>query len=261
MRRSCVPAAFALVLALSFLAAGIGPGLAHAAPTTTFAEEFNGPAGAVPDRTRWAYDVGGDGWGNQELENYTRSASNASLDGDGHLVITARQTGALSYTSTRLVTRGRFAQAYGHFEARMRMPAGAGLWPAFWLLGANCGEDTPYPRCGEIDVVENCGDPTAVSTHAHGPHLVFGHDHAVETPTTGWHTYAVDWTPVRLSWWVDGKFVQTMTKSQARRGWVFDHPFYLIVNLAVGGDWPGAPAPTTRFPAQLLVDEIRVTTS
>jgi beta-glucanase (GH16 family) len=249
------------LVACSWLVFVAPPGRAGVAATTTFADEFSGPAGSAPDNTRWNYDVGGVGWGKNELQAYTSSTENASHDGKGHLLITARTTDSGGYTSSRIVTRGRFYQAFGHFEARLKMPVGAGLWPAFWLLGSTCGESASWPRCGEIDVVENRGESSWVSTHAHGPRFDVGKHHRLERPTTEWHVYAVTWAPNRLSWSIDGEVVQTLKKSEAGRGWVFHRPFIIILNLAVGGHWPGAPTPATRFPAEFLVDHVRVTTS
>ena len=230
------------------------------APTTTFDDEFSGAAGSAPNAALWGYDTGGGGWGNNELETYTSSTQNASLDGQGHLVITAIKDLSGHYTSARLQTFASFAQTYGHFEARMALPAGQGLWPAFWILGQNCYQSTPWPQCGEIDAMENLGnDPNVVETHAHGPNLDFGGPHTLAVPATGWHTYALDWSASQVSWSIDGTVVQTMTKAQAGSGWVFDHPFFVILNLAVGGDWPGAPDASTVFPARVLVDDVRVT--
>ena len=129
-----------------------------------FDDEFEGPAGSPPDAAKWTYDRGGSGWGNDELQYYTDSTRNAALDGSGALVISVRaeRQHGRKYTSARLKTLGRFAQAYGHFEARIRIPQGQGIWPAFWLLGSDM-DAVGWPQCGEIDVMENIGrEPTLV---------------------------------------------------------------------------------------------------
>jgi len=257
--------AVAAIIALGAMVSAAPPALSEvrAGPSVmTFDDEFDGPRAAPPDASRWGYDLGGGGWGNDELQRYTDSTRNAALDGRGHLAITARRTATGGYTSARLVTRGKFTQTYGHFEARMRLVEGQGLWPAFWLLGANCDEGTPYPDCGEIDVMENTGNNVRrIRTHAHGagdmdfsvsPHVLPGNG------GVNWHVYAVDWNPSSVSWLIDGNVVQTMTRQQAARGWSFDHRFYVIVNLAVGGELAGPPDSSTRFPASILVDYVRV---
>ncbi|MGH3570849.1 MAG: glycoside hydrolase family 16 protein [Pseudonocardiaceae bacterium] len=242
--------------------------------TLTFDDEFNGPTGSAPNPLRWLHDVGGTGWGNQELQYYTAGTNNTYLDGQGHLVIAADQSsstlpcwyGTCTYTSGKLTTRqpqlATFSQGYGHFEVRIKMPAGKGLWPAFWLVG----EDITYAgarKAGELDVMEVIGDKTMeVQQHAHGPDLDFGQAFTlpVGQSVADWHTYAVHWTPNRIEWQVDGHVTQTMTKEQAGDGWVFNHPFYILLNLAVGGDWPGTPDATATFPAKMLVDYVRVYT-
>jgi beta-glucanase (GH16 family) len=243
--------------------------------TLTLDEEFNGSPGAPPDPLTWLHDVGGTGWGNQELQYYTAGTNNTYLDGQGHLVIVAYQGsggfscwyGTCAYTSAKLTTRqaqlATFSQGYGYFEARIKVPTRKGLWPAFWLVG----EDITYagPRkAGEIDIMEALGDePREVQQHAHGPDLNFGKAFTLPTgqSVADWHTYAVHWTPNQIQWRVDGQVTQSMTKKQAGDGWVFDHPFYILLNLAVGGDWPGTPDATTAFPARMLIDYVRVYTT
>jgi len=150
---------------------GGGAGAGPAAMSLAFADEFDGPAGARPDVTRWVNDVGGNGWGNNELQYYTNSTRNAALDGAGHLVVTAiaETMGGRSYTSARIKTQGTFEQAYGRFEARIQLPSGRGLWPAFWLLGSNLVQ-AGWPACGEIDVMEAIGSQPSVNRGSlHGP--------------------------------------------------------------------------------------------
>lgn len=245
------------------------PGRTNAAPagSLVFDEGFAGPAGAPADPKRWRPETGGTGWGNNELQFYTDGA-NTFLDGQGNLVIEARKSddehtcwyGSCRYTSGKLVTKGSFSQRYGRFEARMKVPAGRGLWAAFWLLGDNI-DDVGHPLCGEIDVMETLGhQPGKIQQHAQGPHLRYGGGHLLPAgqEISDWHTYAVDWTPESITWLIDDVATLTLTKEQAERSWVFDHPFYLLLNLAVGGDWPGSPDSETVFPAKLLVDYVRV---
>jgi beta-glucanase (GH16 family) len=232
----------------------------------TFDDEFDGPAGSPPDPSRWLPDIGGTGWGNNELQYYTRSG-NAFLDGQGHLVIEARRAsdtqtcwyGTCQYTSGKVTTYGTFAQAYGRFEARMRVPAGRGFLPAFWLLGDNIYK-VRHPQEGEIDVVETVGNQAnRVQQHAHGPGLDFGYAYGLPAgqTVTDWHTYAIEWSPDRITWAVDGRLSRMLLRDDAGAGWVFDHPFFILLDLAVGGDWPGPPDVQTHFPARLEVDYVR----
>jgi beta-glucanase (GH16 family) len=243
--------------------------------TLAWADEFDGRAGAAVDSTRWTYDVGGSGWGNQELEYYQPGAANAALDGDGHLVITARAEaptagtcwyGACRYTSARLLTKGKFAATYGRFEARLKLPAGQGLWPAFWMLGDNI-DAVGWPRSGEIDVMENIGkEPSTVHGTMHGPGYsgasgiggAAGLDRG--TVADDFHVYAVEWEPLQIRWYLDDRVYRTSTPADLPTGtqWVYDHPFFLILNVAVGGQWPGSPDATTTFPQRMTVDYVRV---
>jgi beta-glucanase (GH16 family) len=240
----------------------------------TWSDEFNGVAGTAPDSGKWVRESGGSGWGNNELQYYTSSTSNAAMDGNGHLVITARKEnpagygcwyGSCQYTSARLNTAGRFTQAYGRFEARIKVPRGQGLWPAFWMLGDNIGS-VGWPASGEIDVMENVGyEPGTVHGSLHGPGYSGGN------PLTGWytlpggaaladsfHTFAVDWVPDSVTFYIDGIQYQRRTPADTSSPWVFNHPFFLILNVAVGGNWPGSPNASTSFPQQMVVDYVRV---
>jgi beta-glucanase (GH16 family) len=242
--------------------------------TLSWQDEFDGPAGAPVDTAHWVADTGGGGWGNQEREYYT-AGENAALDGAGHLVITARQEppnstrtcwyGACRYTSARILTRGRLEGMYGRFEASIRIPRGQGLWPAFWLLGANIGT-AGWPSCGEIDVMENIGrEPLIVHGTMHGPGYSgdkgIGRAYSSSAPfADDFHVYAVEWEPTAVRWYVDGTLYHEVTPSGLPSGarWVFDHPFFILLNVAVGGNWPGDPDSTTTFPQQMLVDYVRV---
>ncbi|GAB3233616.1 glycoside hydrolase family 16 protein [Glycomyces halotolerans] len=246
-----------------------------AAQQLVWSDEFDRAAGTPPDPAKWRYDIGGEGWGNAEHQYYTDSTDNSAHDGAGNLVITARKNnpagyqcwyGACEYTSARLLTAETFTQAYGRFEARMQIPRGQGIWPAFWMLGDNFG-DVGWPNSGEIDIMENIGsEPGTVHGTVHGPgysgaggigngYTLPGGQHFAD----GFHTFAVDWTPDSITWSVDGNEYFTLTPADlGGNEWVFDHPFFMIMNVAVGGQWPGYPDATTQFPQQLKVDYVRV---
>ena len=231
-----------------------------------WADEFEGPANAAPDPSKWTRDLGRSGWGNQELENYTASTENAFLDGAGHLVIQAVRTGAGGYTSARLKTQGLAGFTYGKIEARIQIPYGQGIWPAFWMLGEDI-EKNGWPRCGEIDIMENIGkEPATVHGTVHGP----GYSGAkgIGAPNVlaagrfadAFHVYAAVWERESIEFLVDGRSYKRITPADLPEGakWVYDHPFFLLLNLAVGGSWPGNPDATTEFPRRMTVDYVRV---
>ncbi|MFE5245478.1 MULTISPECIES: glycoside hydrolase family 16 protein [unclassified Streptomyces] len=249
---------------------------AAATAAVTFADEFDGPAGSAVDGGKWLTETG-DNVSNHERQYYTAGTSNAALDGQGNLVITARKEnpgnyqcwyGRCEYTSSRLNTSGRFTSTYGHVESRMKIPRGQGIWPAFWMLGADIGS-VGWPNSGEIDIMENVGfEPGTVHGTLHGPgYSGSGGIGAGYTLPGGaafaddFHTFAVDWAPDSITWSVDGTVYQRRTPADLNGNrWVFDKPFFLILNLAVGGYWPGDPDGSTTFPQQLVVDYVRVTT-
>jgi beta-glucanase (GH16 family) len=242
----------------------------------TWSDDFSGADGSTPDATKWAYDLGGGGWGNQELETYTSRAQNAQIKG-GNLVITAQQetfTGTdgitRNYTSARLKTQDLFKQAYGRFEARIKIPKGQGIWPAFWMLG-NDISTVSWPKCGEIDIMENIGrEPGINHGSLHGPSTTAPTSDMTSTislpagPAYGddFHVYAIEWEPGTVRFYVDANNYATFTQAQWPAGgqWVFDKPFFILLNVAVGGSWPGSPDATTQFPQQMLVDYLRVYT-
>jgi beta-glucanase (GH16 family) len=230
-------------------------------------DEFEGDGGTRPDPSKWSPDIGGDGWGNGQLEFDTDRTDNAALDGQGHLVITSKRENysGNAYTSARLTTHGHLDRTYGRFEARMKLPRGQGMWPAFWLLGSNEGS-VGWPDCGEIDVMENRGQqPTIIRGSLHGPGYSGGANHGRETDigadvSKDFHTYIIEWDPDRVVWKVDEKvyFTSTPADLPAGKQWVYDHPFFVIVNAAVGGNYVGSPNGSTAFPQATLIDYVRV---
>ncbi len=279
MRRSMTKlrlAVLAGVTALLATAVALPTAQAAAPPTPSgwtpvWIEDFNGAASTAPDPAKWSYDIGGGGWGNSELQYYTNSNRNVAMDGAGNLVITARKEstglscwyGACTHTSGRILTSGKFTQKYGRIEARLKVPSGRGLWPAFWMLGDDIGS-VGWPNSGEIDIMEILGHETNKTYGTiHGP----GYSGAASVGTpyvlpsgnfaSDFHTFTVDWAPDSIKWYVDG--VHFATKTPADIGgnkWVFDHPFFIILNLAVGGNWPGSPDASTPFPAQYVIDYV-----
>jgi beta-glucanase (GH16 family) len=229
-------------------------------------DEFEGPAGALPSSAKWQFDIG-TGWGNQQLECDTDRPENVSLDGNGNLAITAREESyqTCDYTSGRIKTQDLFEQAYGKFEASIKLPIGQGIWPAFWLLGADI-DAVNWPECGEIDIMEYRGQsPSTVSGAVHGPGYSGGGALYKEYVLGGsfnddFHVFGVEWNEDRIVWYVDDKEFFTLSRaSVTNRGpWVFDHKFFIILNVAVGGNYVGPPDETTEFPQTMLVDWVRV---
>ncbi|MFD0305855.1 RICIN domain-containing protein [Streptomyces sp. NPDC127119] len=247
-----------------------------AAAAVTFQDTFDGAAGSAPNSSKWQIETG-DNVNNHERQYYTAGNNNAKLDGQGHLVIEARREnpnnyqcwyGRCEYTSARLNTSGKFTTTYGRVEARLKVPRGQGMWPAFWMLGNDIGQ-VGWPNSGEIDIMENVGfEPGTVHGTLHGPGYSgsggIGAGYSLpggQAFADAFHTFAVDWSPERVTWSVDGTVYQTRTPADlGGRQWVFNKPFFLILNLAVGGYWPGDPDGSTPFPSQLVVDEVKVTT-
>jgi beta-glucanase (GH16 family) len=241
--------------------------------TLVWSDEFNGPDGSRPDATKWKFEIGGNGWGNGELEYYTDRPENSFIRG-GNLVIRAAKetfTGAdkvtRDYTSARITTQRLFEQAYGRFEARIKIPRGQGIWPAFWLLGDDVGK-VGWPECGEIDIMENIGkEPSTVHGSMHGPGYSGeqGYTSVYKLPGgvrfyNDFHVFAIEWEPSVVRFFVDQELYATFTPARLPQGkkWVFDHSFFIILNVAVGGDWPGPPDSRTVFPQEMLVDYVRV---
>ncbi len=272
-------ASLALVLSLAPLAGCASTGTSEAPPSPapaewalSWADEFDGPDGSAPDPSRWVAEVNGNGGGNQELQYYTDRPANLRIQ-DGRLVITAARErytgpdGTREYTSARLTTTPAFQQVYGRFEASLKVPRGQGVWPAFWLLGQDV-ESIGWPACGEIDIMENVGfEPATVHGTIHGPGfsgaqgISAGYSLASGAFADAFHQFAAEWEPGQIRFYVDGALYATRTPADLPRGasWVLDgHPFTVILNLAIGGHWPGAPDATTVFPQALQVDYVRI---
>ena len=243
------------------------------------ADEFD--AEGAPNPAIWGYEIGtGDnGWGNNELQYYTDRSENVTVQ-NGILVITAQKEDfeGASYTSARLLTRDKFEQAYGRFEARIRVPGGSGLWPAFWMLGADCDE-VGWPQCGEIDIMEyRRKEPTLISGSVHGPgysgetnpqgQITKSYDLGNDRVDAGFHIFGIEWGPEYINYYVDDVLYNQITPADLEvtpddgtdelGEWVFNKPFYIIINLAVGGAFPGAPDSDESFPQSMLIDYVRV---
>lgn len=238
-----------------------------------WSDEFNEEAGTPINDEFWTCEEGGWGWGNNEAQFYTCRTENAAHDGDGNLVITAIEEnldgsecwyGNCSHTSARLITQDKVEFTYGRVEARIKLPQGAGMWPAFWMLGADFPE-IGWPDSGEIDIMENIGsEPRTVHGTIHGPGYsagaAIGNSYRVDEPLTdNFHIFAIDWDPYVIRWYLDGELYGTLSINDIRGNrWAFNHDFFLLMNIAVGGNWPGYPPPTTEFPQRMLVDYVRV---
>lgn len=274
---------FALALLLPSAARAGEAADSTAAWKLDWSDEFDGKAMSPPDAKKWGYAEGDGGYGNRELEDYCAAGSskapcdprhpNAYLDGYGHLVIKAVKTKSGKWTSARLNTEKTRKFQYGRIEARIRLPAAAGLWPAFWLIGVSTEE---WPACGEIDVMENVPGNVpgglgagAIKSTVHGPGYsgVDGVGRTRKFPDggrvdDGYHDYGAIWSPGKISFYVDDWtkpfFTVTRDAIPAGKAWVYDRPFTMILNLAVGGSWPKDPDATTPNPSVMLVDYVRV---
>jgi beta-glucanase (GH16 family) len=238
-----------------------------------WSDAFNAPDNTPADPSKWVLETGGNGWGNEELEYYTARHDNSFQQG-GNLVIKAVQekyTGqdgvTRDYTSARLKTLGKFSHKYGRFEARIKIPQGQGIWPAFWMMGDDISKKE-WPTCGEIDIMENIGkEPSLVHGTIHGPG--YSGDKGISAPyglpndqrfADDFHVYAVEWEKRAIRFYVDDHLYATRTPADLPKGtkWVYNHPFFIILNVAIGGGWPGNPDSTSVFPQTMLVDYVRV---
>jgi beta-glucanase (GH16 family) len=271
-----------LLVSVALVAAGCGkPVVASsleipvpAEPVTgrvTFSDDFTGAAGAAPDMSRWSYDLGSTGWANNESQFYTSYQENLALDGFGNLAIVAQRTGDRShtcwngpceYSSGRLSTYRKFTQRYGIFEARIKMPPGRGMLPAFWLIGDNI-HDVGWPACGEIDIMEFPGkERGTIVGSIHGPGYSRGGKYLLpdgRSFSDEFHVFTLYWTPGSLVYAVDGRQYKKFTAADMPGyQWAFDRPFFVVVNLAVGGKLSGYPGQEEVFPQRMLVDYVRV---
>jgi beta-glucanase (GH16 family) len=228
-------------------------------------DEFD--VSGAPNSALWGYDIGTgkNGWGNNELQYYTDRPENVTVQ-NGYLLITARKESyeGSAYTSARLLTKGKFEQAYGRFETRMRLPWGQGIWPAFWMLGADI-ETNPWPGAGEIDIMEYRGqNPTIMLGTVHGPGYSGGqsisksYELKNDRFDTGFHVFGIEWGPEYINFYVDNVLYNQITPADVPGEWVFNKPFYILINVAVGGSFVGSPDSETVFPQTMLVDYVRV---
>ena len=231
----------------------------------TLSEEFD--TDGQPNPSIWGYEIGTgeNGWGNQELQYYTDRSDNVTVQ-NGVLLITAREESfeGSAYTSARLITKDKFEQRYGRFEARIRLPYGQGIWPAFWMLGADIDEN-PWPGAGEIDIMEYRGqEPTVLIGSMHGPGYSAGEAISKEYELTndrfdtGFHIFGIEWGPEYVNFYVDDVLYNQIAPEDVPGPWVFNKPFYILMNVAVGGTFVGSPDEETVFPQTMLVDYVRV---
>jgi beta-glucanase (GH16 family) len=283
LRRSRI--ALAAVLALTLLINPSADAASKKSLKLLWSEEFNSKKGSKPSSKNWTYEIGGGGWGNSERQFYTDKTSNIATDGEGKLSITAKRISTASldivgtepgteaildrcsecqFTSARIKTARKLAFKYGRIEARMKMPQGIGTWPAFWMLGGDLLDGTPWPECGEIDIMEFRGDINDRTTSAlHGPTTPpgsgLGSAFLNYTPLSDdFHTYAIEWRKNSISFIVDGRVTGTYSSADTgTRGWVYNQEFFLILNLAVGGTYAGEEIDPEMNQAEFKIDYIR----
>ncbi|ALB45971.1 family 16 glycosylhydrolase [Clostridium beijerinckii] len=226
-----------------------------------WSDEFNGTS---INTSNWKYETGGDGWGNNELEYYTNRSENARIE-NGNLVIEARKENynGMNYTSARLKSQGLKNWTYGKVEARMKLPAGQGVWPAFWMLGENISQ-VSWPKCGEIDIMEHINNESAIHGTIHwdstgnNTHAQYGAA-SPNIDVTQYHVYSIEWDASSIKWFVDGtQYLEANIANNINGTDEFHKPFFILFNLAVGGNWPGNPDGSTPFPAKMYVDYVRV---
>lgn len=231
-----------------------------------WSDEFNGDSASSVDPAKWTFDLGTgtNGWGNNELQTYTNDPENISMDGKGNLVIQALKESNGTYTSARIKTEGLFTQQYGRIEARIKTPAGQGIWPAFWMLGDDIGQ-VGWPQCGEIDIMEQKGQyPFTTYGSLHGPGYSAGNaisnSYRLETGRFDeeFNIYAVEWGEDFIEFFLNDISYGVLIPSNAPGEWVYDHPFFLLLNVAVGGSFVGPPNDNTLFPARMYIDYVRV---
>lgn len=242
---------------------GYSTPIAYPGFTLKWADEFDDNK---LNTTLWNYESGGSGWGNNELQNYTSSPKNSFVT-SGYLVIEARKEtiGTNQYSSARLTTYGKKEFTYGRIDIRAKLPKGQGIWPALWMLGANF-KTTPWPASGEIDIMEYLGHQTNKiygtihwgNVGAQSTQISQGYVLPSGNFNEKFHVFSLIWTSDKMEWYVDDVKFLTANKSQVNGNYPFDKPFFLIFNVAVGGNWPGSPDATTVFPQRMIVDYVRV---
>lgn len=234
----------------------------YAGLSLSWSDEFNGTG---INANTWNYETGGGGWGNNELENYTNTTKNAFITNGGYLVIEARKESDGTYTSARLQTLGKKEFTYGRMDIRAKLPKTKGIWPAIWMLGSNISS-TPWPACGELDIMELLGNqPNKVygtmhwgqagqgSTHIGDSYVLSNNDFSDK-----FHVFSIVWDSSKIEWYVDNVKYFTGNKSDVNGTYPFDKSFFFLLNVAIGGNWPGAPDASTVFPQRMIVDYIRV---
>ena len=223
--------------------------------TLVWSDEFDG---TTVNTSNWSFETGGGGWGNNEKEYY--QAANATV-ANGELVITAKKqrVKANNYTSARLKTQGKHEFTYGRMEARIKLPLVQGLWPAFWMLGANINT-VSWPACGETDIMEHINTDNIIYGTIHwdnNGHVSYGGN--TTTTPADYHIYAVEWDSAAIRWYLDGvKFVEANILNNINGTDEFHKPFFILLNLAVGGNWPGQTIDDSKLPASMYVDYVRV---
>jgi beta-glucanase (GH16 family) len=224
--------------------------------TLVWSDEFDGTS---VNTANWGYDIGGGGWGNNEKEYY--QAANATV-ANGNLVITAKKQRVKnnSYTSARLKTQSKKEFTYGRIEARIKIPLGQGLWPAFWMLGANINT-VSWPGCGETDIMEHINTDNIFYGTMHwdnGGHQSLGGNTTTPTPAD-YHIYSIEWDATAIRWYFDGvKYFENSILNSANGTEEFHKPFFILLNLAVGGNWPGQTIDDSKLPSSMYVDYVRV---
>ena len=236
--------------------------------TLTWSDEFAGQKNQPPDPKKWSFDIGTgqNGWGNEEFQTYTQRPENIGLDGNGNLMITALNIpfGGANFSSARIKTQGLFAQKYGRFEARIKTPYGPGIWPAFWMLSETI-TNVPWPQCGEIDILELRGQqPSTIIGTLHGPGYSGGNPvNRFYSLINGrfdsdFYVYAVEWSEDKIDFFVNDYLYGSISSKDVPGEWVYDTPFFMNLNVAVGGNFVGFPTTQTPFPQSMIVDYVRV---
>jgi beta-glucanase (GH16 family) len=231
-----------------------------------WADEFNYKG--LPDSTKWAYDVGGDGWGNNEAQFYTKADTNNAVVGNGFLSIIARKEKHENkeYTSARIVTKGKKNWSFGRVEFSAKLPKGRGTWPAGWMLGSNINT-VGWPQCGEVDILEHVGyDPDTIvgSIHSTSYNHTKGTQKTkrifIKNPYTEFHIYACEWDTNKMVFYLDGMpYLTVLNEHKTEKEWPFNNPMYVLLNVAVGGNWGGTKGIDERiFPVRMEVDYVRV---